>query len=109
MGIPDPCQSNVGYQRIVSIYIKYLQSGVNYYNKNNLCSATLSGYATVTNTLFELQKYRLPMDFNNYNNMAEKIINNIIKQENISNIKLPLTMPSLLKYSKWLLTLTIKT
>jgi hypothetical protein len=28
MGIPDPCGSKVGYQRIVAIYIKYLQSGV---------------------------------------------------------------------------------
>jgi hypothetical protein len=61
MGIPDPCGSNVGYQRIAAIYIKYLQSRVNYYNKNNLRSATLQGYATATNMLFELKKYRLQL------------------------------------------------
>jgi hypothetical protein len=44
MGISDPCGSNVEYQRIVAIYINYLQSGVNYYNKNNLRAATLRGY-----------------------------------------------------------------
>jgi hypothetical protein len=54
IGIPDPCGSNVGYLRIVAIYIKYLENRVNYYNKNNLCSATLSGYAMTINTLFEL-------------------------------------------------------
>ena len=84
MGIPDPCESNVGFLRIVAIYVKYLQSGVNYYNKNNLRSATLHEYATAVNTLFELQKNRLPIDFNGNNNMAGVIINNIIKEGNIA-------------------------
>jgi hypothetical protein len=83
MGMPDPCRSNVGYQRIVAIYIKYLQSGVNYYNKNNLRSATLCGYTTTINTLFELQNYRLPI-------MAGVIINNVIKEENIAKQQAPL-------------------
>jgi hypothetical protein len=78
MGILAPCRSNIGYQRIVAIYMKHLQSGINHYNKNNLCSATLSGYTKVINTLFELQNYRLPIDFDNNNNMAGVIINNII-------------------------------
>ncbi len=39
MGIPDLCGPREGYQRIVAIYMKYLQSGINYYNENNLRSA----------------------------------------------------------------------
>jgi hypothetical protein len=31
MGIPDPCGPHKGYQRIMIIYTKYLQSGINYY------------------------------------------------------------------------------
>ena len=34
MGIPDPCGSNQGYKQIVAIYIKFLQFGVNYTNKD---------------------------------------------------------------------------
>ena len=44
MGIPDLCGPHEGYKRIVAIYTKYLQSGINYYNKNNLQSAMLCGY-----------------------------------------------------------------
>jgi hypothetical protein len=84
MGIPDPCEPHKGYQRIVVIYTKYLQSGINYYNKNNLQSAMLRGYATAVNMLFKLRKIRLPIDFNDKNNMAGVIINNIIKEENIA-------------------------
>jgi hypothetical protein len=51
----------------------------------------------------------LPINFNDNNNMAGVIINNIIKEENIPNSKLPLTMPSLPKYNRRLLTLTIQT
>jgi hypothetical protein len=29
MGIPDPCGPHEGYQRILAIYTKYLQSGIN--------------------------------------------------------------------------------
>ncbi len=79
-----PELSNVGYQRNVATYIKYLQSGVNYYNKNNLRFATLHGYAMTVNTLFELQKYRLPINLNDRNNMAGVIISNIIKEKNIA-------------------------
>jgi hypothetical protein len=40
--------------------------------------------------LFELRKYRLPIDFNDKNNMAGVIINNIIKEENIAKQHGPL-------------------
>jgi hypothetical protein len=90
MGIPDPCGPHEGYQRIVVIYTKYLQSSTNYYNKNNLRSAMLHGYATAVNMLFKLRKYRPPIDFNDKNNMAGVIINNIIKEENIAKQCAPL-------------------
>jgi hypothetical protein len=74
----------------VATYTKYLQSGINYYNKNNLQSAMLRGYAAAINTLFELRKYRSPTNFNDKNNMAGVIINNIVKEENIANQRAPL-------------------
>jgi hypothetical protein len=40
-GIPDPCVYYNGFIRIVAIYIKYVQWGVNYNNKQVLCSATV--------------------------------------------------------------------
>ncbi len=89
MGIPDPCRSNVGYQRIMTIYIN-LQTRVNYYNKNNLHSTTLHGYAMAINMLFKLHKYRLLINFHDDNNMAGVIINNIIKEENIAKQQAPL-------------------
>jgi hypothetical protein len=75
IGIPDPCGPQKGYQRIVAIYMKYLQSSINYYNKNNLRSAMLRGYAAAVNTLFKLRKYRLPINFNDKNNMAGVTMN----------------------------------
>ena len=68
----------------MAIYTKYLQSGINYYNKTNLWSATLHGYAAAVNTLFKLRKYRLLVNFNDKNNMVGVIINNIVKEENIA-------------------------
>jgi hypothetical protein len=90
MGIPDPSRPHEGYQRIMIINTKYLQSGINYYNKNSLQSAMLRGYATAIKTLFELRKYRLPINFNDKNNMAWVIVNNIIKEENKAKQHAPL-------------------
>jgi hypothetical protein len=36
IGIHDPCGYYLGYQRIVAIYTKYVQRGVNYNNKQAL-------------------------------------------------------------------------
>jgi hypothetical protein len=90
MGIPDGCGPQEGYQRIVAIYTKYLQSGINYYNKNNMRYTTLRGYAAVIDTLFELRKYRLPIYFNDKKNMAGVITNNIVKEKNIAKQCAPL-------------------
>jgi hypothetical protein len=40
-GIPDPCGYYKGFIWIVAIYIEYVQCGVNYNNKQVLCSATV--------------------------------------------------------------------
>ncbi len=40
-GIADPCGYYEGFIRIVAIYIKYVQCGVNYNNKQVLCSVTV--------------------------------------------------------------------
>ena len=62
VGIPDPCGSYPGYQRIVAIYIKYVQCGVNINNIKILRSATVRGYAESVNTLFRLQNMPAPAD-----------------------------------------------
>jgi hypothetical protein len=41
IGIPDPCSPYLGCQRIVAIYTKYVQCGVNYNNIQMLRSATV--------------------------------------------------------------------
>jgi hypothetical protein len=40
-GIQDPCGYYKGFIRIVAFYIKYVQCGINYNNKQVLCSATV--------------------------------------------------------------------
>ncbi len=52
--IQDPCGYYPGYQRIVAIYTKYVQKGVNYNIMQALRSATVRGYAKAVNTLFKL-------------------------------------------------------
>ncbi len=84
IGIPNPCGPNVGYQRIVAIYIKFLQSSVNYYIKDNLQSITLIGYAKAINMLFTLRAFKPLVDLNNKNYMVGVPINNLIKEENIA-------------------------
>ncbi len=43
--IPNLCGPFQGYQQIVAIYIKYVQCGINYNNKQELCWAKVQGYA----------------------------------------------------------------
>jgi hypothetical protein len=76
-GITDPCGPFLGYQRIVAIYIKYVQCRVNYNNKQPLCLATVHGYAKAVNTLFKLRKFAPPADLMDPNNMAAILINNL--------------------------------
>jgi hypothetical protein len=82
-GIPDLCGPFQGYQQIVAIYIKYVQCGVNYYNKQALRLATLQGYAKAVNTLFKLHKFAPPADLMDQNNMTVILVNNLLKEEDI--------------------------
>ncbi len=84
MGILDPCGHQKGYQRIVAIYIKYLVSGINFRNKDYLRSATVWGYATSIKLLFRLQGMKAPVDTSDPNNMAGILINNLVKEEDIT-------------------------
>jgi hypothetical protein len=90
IGIPDPCGNEIGYQRIVAIYIKFVMCGINYYNKDVLRSSTLRGYATIINTLFQLRGYKQPTELSNPSNMPGIIINNLIKEETVASQRSPL-------------------
>jgi hypothetical protein len=58
--IPDPCGYYEGFIRIMAIYIKCIQCGINYNNKQVLYSAMVQGYAEVVNNLFMLRSFSPP-------------------------------------------------
>jgi hypothetical protein len=89
-GIPNPCSLFQGYQRIMAIYIKYVQCGVNYNNKQALHSAAVQGYAKAINTLFKLQNFAPPDNFLDPNNMTAILVNNLLKEEDIVRQHSPL-------------------
>jgi hypothetical protein len=82
--IPDPCGPFQGYQWIVAIYVKYIQCGINYNNKQVLCLAIVRGYSKALNTLFRLQKFAPPADLTDPNNMAANLANNLLKVEDLA-------------------------
>ncbi len=89
-GIPDPCGYYKGFIRIVAIYIKYIQCDVNYNNKQVLWSATEQGYAKAVNNLFKLRSFSPPADLSNLNNMTAIILNNMLREEDITRQRAPL-------------------
>jgi hypothetical protein len=80
-GIPDPCGYYEGFIRIVAIYIKYVQCGINYNNKQVLCSAMVRGYAKAVNNLFKLRRFSPPTNLS---------YNNILWEEDITRQRAPL-------------------
>jgi len=90
LGIPDPCGSYPGYQRIVAIYIKYVQCGININNIRTLRSATVRGYAESVNTLFRLRNMPPPANLSDPNNMSAILINNMLREEQIARQRAPL-------------------
>ena len=90
IGIQDPCGHYLGYQRIVAIYTKYVQRGVNYNNKHDLRSATVRGYAVAVNTLFKLRGFAPPADLTDPNNMTSILVNNMLREEDIARQRAPL-------------------
>jgi hypothetical protein len=83
-GMPDPCGYYKGFIRFVAIYIKYVQCGINYNNKQVLCSTTVQGYADVVNNLFKLRSFSPPANLSNPNNMMAILLNNMLQEEDIA-------------------------
>jgi hypothetical protein len=88
--IQDPCGYYPGYQRIMAIYTKYVQKGVNYNNKQALRSATVRGFAKVVNTLFKLRGFAPPANLSDLSNMISILINNMLRKEDIARQHAPL-------------------
>jgi hypothetical protein len=76
--ILDPCGSYPGYQRIVAIYIKYVQCGININNIRTLHLAMVKGYAESMNALFRLRNMPALADLSDPNNMSAMLINNML-------------------------------
>ncbi len=91
MNMPDPCGSDPGFERIVGIYIKFLQYGVNYTNKDGLRAQTLVGYANAIRTLFDLRGFRSPVDPSDPTNTGGILIINHKREEDIAAQRYPLT------------------
>jgi hypothetical protein len=68
----------------VTIYIKYVQCGINYNNKQVLCYTTVRGYAKAVNNLFKLRCVSPPADLSDPNNMTANIFNNMLQEEDIT-------------------------
>jgi hypothetical protein len=88
--IQDPCSYYEGFIRIVAIYIKYVQCGVNYNNKQVLCSAMVRGYAEAVNNLFKLRSFSPPADLSDPNYMTAILLNNMLQEEDIARQRAPL-------------------
>ncbi len=73
----------------MAIYIKYAQCGVNYNNKQIVCSAMVRGYAKVVNNLFKLRNFSLPANLFDPNNMMAILLNNILREEDIARQHAP--------------------
>jgi hypothetical protein len=89
-GILDPCGYYKGFLRIMAIYIKYVQCGVNYNNKQVLCSAMVRGYAKAVNNLFKLRRFIPPANLPDPNNMMAILHKNMLREEDVARQRAPL-------------------
>ncbi len=74
----------------MAIYIKYVQFGVNYNNKQVLWSAMVQGYAKAVNNLFKLRSFSPPADLSDPNEMTAILLNNMLREEDIARQRAPL-------------------
>jgi hypothetical protein len=109
MGIPDLCGGNRGYERIVARYIKFLQYGVNYTNKDGLRAATLVGYTKAITNLFTLRGFPALVDPSDPNNMGEIITTNHAREEDIAIQGYPLNLEILANQCTMATHLALKT
>ena len=91
MNLSDPCGDDTEYELLAAIYIKFLQFGVNYTNKDGLRAQTLGGYATAISNLFKFRGFRTPIDTSDPNNYGGILIANHKKEEDIAAQRYPLT------------------
>ncbi len=73
----------------MAIYIKYVQCGVNYNNKQVLSSAMVQGYVKAVNNLFKLGHFSPPASLSNLNNMMAILFNNMLQEEDIARQRAP--------------------
>jgi hypothetical protein len=90
LGITDPCGYYEGFIRIMAIYIKNIQCGINYNNKQVLWSVTVRGYAETVNNLFKLRSFSPPANLSDLNNMTAILLNNMLREEGIARQRAPL-------------------
>jgi hypothetical protein len=74
----------------MAIYIKYIQCGINYNNKQVLWSAMVRGYAEAVNNPFKLRSFSPPANLSNPNNMTAILLNNMLREEDIARQRAPL-------------------
>jgi hypothetical protein len=99
-GIPDPCGYYEGFTRIMAIYIKYVQCGVNYNNKQVLQSTRVQGYAKVVINLFKLRCFSPPVNLSDPYNMTAILLNNVLWKEDIARQHAPLDNKIFAKLSR---------
>ena len=88
--IKDPVGPQPGWELVVSYYIKFVMTGVNYNNLATLRSATCRGYAEDVSKLFVLRDFPSPVDFDDKTNWTTTLVNNLKKEEDIATQRLPL-------------------
>ncbi len=74
----------------MAIYIKYVQCGNNYNNKQVLWSATVQEYAKAVNNLFKLRTFSPPANLSDPNNMTAILLNNMLWEEDIARQRAPI-------------------
>jgi hypothetical protein len=84
------CGYYEGFIRIMAIYTKYIQCGINYNNKQVLWSAAVRGYAKAVNNLFKLRSFSPPTNLSDPNNMTVIILNSMLWEEDIARQHAPL-------------------
>ena len=97
MDLQDLCGDDPAYERIVGVYFRFLQYGVNYTNKDGLRATTLIGYGKAISTLFKLQGFLSPINLSDPDNATSMLITNHKKEEDIAVQQYPLNSAILAK------------
>ena len=83
--IPNPCGSKRGYKQIVACFAENLIMDC------NSRSATIQGYATSINKLFDMRGFPIPANILDRDNMVTKIIHACKREETIARRRSPIT------------------